>query len=258
MTLKLWNPTNTWWWCNLPWNSFDLRMRTVMTEAIPTMLETHPWFCCFPYSKVAKLCSWSKTLEDFPQVGRGPLKLLLRRIKSLRETMEFFKHGGMKPLKRLLDKSKNPLVLQIQWGSGPWNEFEFRSNASISVWFSIESVNLHKQAGTWPSKLLSPGLRSWRLTNFDMDLGIGPLKLFSQRLISPRLRNLDMDSGTKPMNMLLARDRISSVGDDDVFTNSIGPMNWLSSKLTTCNEGIVNKHLGKNPRMSLLLSLTIV
>ncbi|CAN6932724.1 unnamed protein product, partial [Brassica oleracea] len=48
--------------------------------------------------------------------GRVPLKLLLRRIRSVRESMEFLKQGGIEPLKRLLDKSKklNPLVLHIQ------------------------------------------------------------------------------------------------------------------------------------------------
>ena len=62
--------------------------------------------------------------------GIIPLKLLLRRIRSIRETVEFLKHGGIDPLKRLLDKSNKLsfLSLHIQWGNGPWNEFELKSN----------------------------------------------------------------------------------------------------------------------------------
>lgn len=74
------------------------------------------------------MLQWIKDFGKFPS-----RRLALTSSDSIRVAVKFFKHGGMEPLKRLLDKSKysNRENLQSQWGNGPRNEFEFRSNRSI-------------------------------------------------------------------------------------------------------------------------------
>lgn len=126
--------------------------------------------------------------------GIIPLKLLLRRTKSVREVVEFFKHGGIEPLSRLLDKIKISIdvSLQIQRGNGPWRAFELRSNHLTCVLSrthddvpkllkellaSATIVNLRIQLGTSPSILLLVRQKYSSLNNFDRDFGIDPLRL---------------------------------------------------------------------------------
>ena len=66
-----------------------------------------------------------------------------------------------------------------------------------------------------------------------------------------------MDCGIRPSNLLLARNKSSSLDNDeekDVLVNSIGPVNWFPSKETVCKEGLENKDLGKGPKNELLLT----
>lgn len=280
MTLKLWNFVDT---CG-PWNLFDLRMRTCNEGKDPNQNGNVSLILLLLTFKSSRRVQWTKDFGSSPSrwlrltssdinlvaltniSGIIPVKLLLRRTKSVREAVEFFRHWGIEPLNRLLDKFKisSDVRLQIQWGNGPRKALELRSNHLIAcvssracdddvpkllkeLLPSATMVNLHIQLGTSPSMLLLVRQKYSSFNNFDRDFGIDPLRLLKLRCNSSRLWYRDISFGIGPSRLFWARFRNWSLDDEDIFQNLIGPLKWFLSRLTYIKEVIVNKEVGNDP-----------